>query len=240
VSFDDFRSKEAFYETEVLARRFLEDNVPYTTMDPADALLTGATGYALAKPGQVYLVYLIAGGTASLDLTGASGTFSVRWFDPRNGGALQVGSVASVGGGAVRSMGAPPNNPTLDWAILVRSPGTTPGEAAVSPAMKITAYDKVSGTVSLSFGPACLATAHTIVYGPLSGVASYSYTGQVCGIGASGTATFTPGSGSVFWMVVGESATVEGSYGTSSGGVERPEAVGLSACDLPQNLSSGC
>jgi len=127
ATFDDFRSKEAFYTTLVRSRRFIEDNVPYLTMDPADGLVSGATGYALAKTGQAYLVYLPAGGAASLNLIGVSGTFDVRWFDPRNGGPLQTGSVASVTGGSVRPLGNPPNNPGLDWAALVQvPPGTTP------------------------------------------------------------------------------------------------------------------
>jgi hypothetical protein len=118
-SFDDFRSKEAFYVTLARARKFFEDNLPYPSMEPADGLVSGATGYALAKAGQTYLVYLPAGGTANLDLTGISGSFTVRWFDPRNGGALQSGSVSSIAGGSVRSLGNPPNNPGLDWAVLV-------------------------------------------------------------------------------------------------------------------------
>jgi hypothetical protein len=129
--FDDFRTKEAFYLTVARARRFIENNVPFASMDPADSLLSGAAGYVLAKAGQSYLIYLPAGGTASLDLTGVSGTFDVRWFDPRNGGALQTGGVAGVTGGTVKSLGAPPNNPGLDWAALVQlravgSPPTAP------------------------------------------------------------------------------------------------------------------
>jgi len=240
LQFDDFRTKEAFYRTLVRARRFLEDSVPYKAMNPADALLSGTEGYVLAKAGQVYLVYLTAGGTPSLNLAGASGAFSVRWFDPRNGGALQTGSVASVTGGGVRSLGSPPSNPSLDWAILVGSQTAAPGEAAVAQPMTVTAYNNVSGAVTIDFGAACLATGHTIVYGPLSGIASYAYTGQVCGIGTSGSATFNPGAGNVFWIVAGTTSSVEGSYGTSSAGTERPEAIGLAACDLPQGPSPGC
>jgi hypothetical protein len=121
--FDNFRSKEAFYTTLVRARRFIEDYGPYSGMEPADTLISGAVGYGLAKTGQIYLVYLPAGGAVSLNLTGVSGTFDVRWFDPRNGGPLQTGSVASVAGGSVRSLGNPPNNPGSDWAALV---GTCP------------------------------------------------------------------------------------------------------------------
>jgi hypothetical protein len=117
--FDEFRTKEAFYTTLVRAKRFIEDNVAYSGMQPADNLLSGATGYCLATVGEAYLVYLLGGGTVNLDLTGASGTFDVRWFDPRNGGVLQTGSLSSVTGGSVRSLGSPPNNPGLDWAVLV-------------------------------------------------------------------------------------------------------------------------
>jgi len=239
-SFDDFRTKETFYRTVARARGFLEANVPYTSMDPADAFLSGAAGYVLAKAGQTYLVYLTAGGTPSLNLGGASGSFSVRWFDPRNGGALQTGSVASVTGGGVRSLGSPPGSPSLDWAVLVGSSTAAPGEAAVAPPMTVTAYDKVSGAVTVGFGTACLATGHTVVYGALSSVASYAYTGRVCGIAGAGTATFNPGAGNVFWIVAGTTSAFEGSYGTSSAGTERPEGVGLSACELPQSLSPGC
>ncbi len=128
ATFDDFRSKEAFYTIVARAGGFIRDNVPYTAMDPADSLLSGATGYCLATAGQIYLVYLPAGGAVSLNLTGVSGTFGVRWFDPRNGGALQTGSVASISGGSVRSLGNPPNNPGLDWAAVV---GTCPGSRLV-------------------------------------------------------------------------------------------------------------
>ena len=118
-TFDDFRTKEAFYTTLVRARRFIEDNAPYSSMEPADSLTSGATAHGMAKTGQVYVVYLPAGGGVSLDLSGVSGNFDVRWFDPRNGGGLQTGSVASIVGGSARSLGNPPNNPGLDWAVLV-------------------------------------------------------------------------------------------------------------------------
>jgi hypothetical protein len=64
-------------------------------------------------------VYLKKGGTTELDLSGASGTFSVRWYDPRKGGALQEGGVSSVPGGEKVSLGTPPDNSQSDWAILV-------------------------------------------------------------------------------------------------------------------------
>jgi hypothetical protein len=75
--------------------------------------------YCLAKSGEVYLVYLPSGGTTELDMSGASGTFLVRWFDPRNGGDLREGSVPHVQAGGQVALGTPPEEPEQDWAILV-------------------------------------------------------------------------------------------------------------------------
>ncbi len=76
--------------------------------------------YCFAKANDVYLVYLPSGGPATLDLSKASGTFSVSWFDPRNGGALKKGSVSAVKGGASAPLGEPPDNPSEDWLVVVR------------------------------------------------------------------------------------------------------------------------
>ena len=119
---DDFRPYQNHFTTLVRAQQFLQDYVPYSTMEPKDGLVSGTRGFCLEQAGQTYVVYLPAGGAASLDLTGASGTFEVRWFDPRNGGALQTGTVPTVEGGAIRSLGSPPNNTGSDWAALVRIP----------------------------------------------------------------------------------------------------------------------
>jgi hypothetical protein len=117
---DDFRPYESFYTTLVRSQRFIQDNVPYASMEPRDNLVSGAGGYCLAKIGQIYVAYLRTGGTASLNLTGTTGVFDVVWFDPRNGGGLQTGNVASIIGGAVVSLGNPPSDPNSDWIALVR------------------------------------------------------------------------------------------------------------------------
>lgn len=83
----------------------------------------GAEAWCLARPGEVYLVYLVylsAGGEAQLDLGGAAGPFAVQWFDPRRGGALQAGVVTGVKGPGKVALGPPPREPDQDWAVLVR------------------------------------------------------------------------------------------------------------------------
>ena len=85
-----------------------------------DNLVSGSYNYVYAKPDEVYAIYLRDGGSPTLNLSGASGNFTVRWYDPRNGGDLQTSNVTMVTGGSSRSLGNPPNETSKDWAVLVQ------------------------------------------------------------------------------------------------------------------------
>jgi hypothetical protein len=50
------------------------------------------------------------GMTVTFALTEATGAFTVGWFDPRNGGALKRGNVASVKAGGPAALGQAPDN----------------------------------------------------------------------------------------------------------------------------------
>ena len=100
-----------------------KQRIPYHEMRNMNALAGNTEDdnsvYCFAKPGQVYLVYLPKGGTAQLDLSGASGSMKVQWFDPRTGGALRSGSVKSVKAGAPVALGQPPSDPEDDWLAVI-------------------------------------------------------------------------------------------------------------------------
>ena len=102
---------------------FRENKIPFWEMKNADALVGNPKNdnskYCFAKAGEMYLVFLRDGGTTELDLAGASGSFTVKWFNPRTGGALRDGSVKSIGGGAKVSLGQPPADATEDWLAVV-------------------------------------------------------------------------------------------------------------------------
>lgn len=138
-------------------------------------------------------------------------------------------------------------NDAYDNADGACSAAPTPGEASnpSAPAnmMRVTAFNKSNGNVSISYVAACGATDNTVEYGALSNVKTYGYDTQVCAIGNSGTATFNLGSRSVFFLVVANNGTVEGSYGRKrSGGTftERPEDTTVVTCPKPQDLSRRC
>lgn len=121
----------------------------------------------------------------------------------------------------------------------------TPGEAAgtAQGQIQVTAFNASTGQITFSYGAACGATGHSIEFGSLTpaALAAYSWSGRVCGIGTSGTTTFNPGTGSYFFVVVGNNGTVEGSYGKNSAGAERPESTtGAGCANIPQNLAARC
>ena len=77
----------------------------------------GAVGY-LGYDVVRFFERLPATAESVLDLPDAR--FAVRWFDPRNGGELQAGSIESVEGGDRTEIGDPPGEPGKDWVALLR------------------------------------------------------------------------------------------------------------------------
>jgi hypothetical protein len=122
---ENFRSRDKSWEYGRIAIEFFHSQkIPFWEMKSADELVGNDqhdnSRYGFAKANELYLVYLPAGDTTQLDLSNASGQFTVSWFDPRNGGPLKKGSVSTVKAGANVSLGTPPENTTEDWLIVVR------------------------------------------------------------------------------------------------------------------------
>ena len=121
----DYRSRDKSWDYCRIALEFFPANrIPFWEMKNDNALVGNSKNdnskYCFAKAGELYLVYLPNGGTTELDLSGASGKFAVKWFNPRTGGATQDGSVKSVTGGGVVALGNPPTDAGQDWVVLVR------------------------------------------------------------------------------------------------------------------------
>ena len=94
-------------------------NIPYSEMSVSNA---SSSGWCLAKQAEVYVVFLPNGGTSNITLPAGSSNYTIKWFDPRNGGSLKNGSVQTIQAGGSRNIGNAPNNTTLDWAVLVFDP----------------------------------------------------------------------------------------------------------------------
>ena len=74
------------------------------------------SAYCFAKAGEIYLVYLPEGGEREIDLSGVDRSFTVAWFNPREGGSAKKGGHAP--GGAKRKLIAP--DAKGDWLAIIR------------------------------------------------------------------------------------------------------------------------
>ena len=124
---EDWRSRDQSWDYCRIAIEFFHDNgIPFWEMDNMDELVGNpdhkVDNFCLAKPNDVYLVYLPNGGEPKIDLSAADGRFRVRWFNPREGGELKQGSIGSVIGGLEVALGTPPSDPTEDWLVVVQRP----------------------------------------------------------------------------------------------------------------------
>jgi hypothetical protein len=175
-----------------------------------------------------------------------------------NGGATYLGiseCVSHFGLGAADTA-----NITVEWAdgtstvltgiaanqevTVSMTMNGTPGEASspvVPTEQMVATYNTVTGAIDVGYAPACNASNHTIYYGELTEVRDYAYSGSACWVGNSGSASFDPaGISNAFFVVVGSTGVVEGSYGFDGMGGERPESVSSAECDVPQDLSGTC
>jgi hypothetical protein len=116
----DWRSRDTWWDQCRIALEFFRAHLPFWKMAGDDTLIAAKDGYCFAQPGEVYAILLRKGGATTLDLGDSGAGYTVQWFDPRKGGALQAGSVKTIRGPGKQGIGTPPSEPTRDWVILVK------------------------------------------------------------------------------------------------------------------------
>lgn len=175
----DYRSRDKSWDYVKVAIEFFA-SLPVTQLSPADALIS--TGWALADEGKTYLAYLPSGGSANLTIN-INGTYQVKWFDPRTGGALQDGSITTITGTGAKALGNPPSDTSKDWAALVTRQSS---QTNINPIASFTT-DAESGKapLSVSFD----ATASSDEDGTISSYA-WNFDDGITATGATVTHTF--------------------------------------------------
>jgi hypothetical protein len=150
-------------------------------------------------------------------------------------GIVPFSFVAPAGVGFYSATATGPGGSTSEFSGAFALPQKVPNTMVVA---------KAAPDLKVSYTPACGASDHAVFWGvsPIGGV--LSWTNAQCGFGTSGQFLFNPGlpaPGKFFYfVVVGQTFSLEGSYGQNSGGIERPEAVGLGVCEQPQSLVGPC
>lgn len=172
-------------------------------------------------------------------------SWNFQWQAPATAGVVTLyGAGNSVNDGQ-GSNGDAADTTTLAVTVLGGA-AQGPGEASselLAPLL-VTALDAATGEMDISFDSPCEATDNNIYYGDLALVSTHTWSGEVCGVGTGGSfANFDPGSGSYFFVVVGNKSSDEGSYGQDrdTGGAEneRPDFA-LNICSVTQDISNTC
>ena len=115
---EDWRSRDILWDQTRVALEFFQKYIPFQNMKSADGLTDNPNDYVFAENGNTYVVYLPEVKSTELNLWGIDAEFSVKWYNPRVGGALQKGSVKTVKGGSKVSIGLPPSK-EKDWVALI-------------------------------------------------------------------------------------------------------------------------
>jgi hypothetical protein len=92
------------------------ESLPFWEMESHDEVIKSGKAFCLAKPGEVYALYLPTGGSVTVSLP-ANGNFEVAWWDPANGQDGRFQNQTRVNGGARRF--TPPADG--DWALRILS-----------------------------------------------------------------------------------------------------------------------
>lgn len=125
---EDFRSLDELWRWTSIARRFVEQNLPFWEMEPDDRRMVEAGDecggpQCFSKHGQIYAIYYPAAHrTGTLALGRVSGQFEQRWFDPRTGEF--AGPPIRFTPEIMHKIGPPPSKPEEDWALLIRRTDT--------------------------------------------------------------------------------------------------------------------
>ena len=117
---EDWRSRDQSWDYCRIALEFFRNNnLPIQEMDPADELVgqdqKSNAAYCLAKPGEVYVVYVAGSQSIQLDLSGQAGSFQTSVFNPRTG-EMQEGRV--IPGGSKIDLVQP--SADNDWVTILR------------------------------------------------------------------------------------------------------------------------
>jgi Putative collagen-binding domain of a collagenase len=89
----------------------------------SNRLPKGSVDWAMiSQDGDYLVIYRRNSNGFGVYLNGLYGRFIVTWYNPRQGGSLQDGSVTTIPGGSsdIVDYGFPPDSVDKDWIILLK------------------------------------------------------------------------------------------------------------------------
>ena len=117
---EDWRSRDKSWDyCRIAIDFFRNNNIPIADMQPADELVGNPqhdnSKYCLAKPGEIYLVYVAGSKSVEVDLSGQATQYNVSIFNPRDASSIEAPAVTS---GSKTKLTLP--DAKNDWLIVLR------------------------------------------------------------------------------------------------------------------------
>jgi subtilisin-like proprotein convertase family protein len=196
---------------------------------------TQVSGTLNTEPSRSYRLDFYASPAADPSGYGEGRTWLGSQVVNSGAGTVPFAFIAPAGVGFYSATATGPGGSTSEFSGSFAMPQEVPDTMLAS---------KSGPSIKLTYTPACGAADHAVFWGasPIGG--GLSWTNGQCGFGATGDLTFDPGipaAGQFFyWVVVGQTFSLEGSYGQNSSGLERPEAIALGVCDEPLSIGGAC
>jgi hypothetical protein len=90
-------------------------------MEPADELTSDNLSYCFVAKDDVYVIYLpMELETTSIDLGNSKESYSVKWYNPRDGGELLEGTQQTIKAEGKVEVGKAPAETQKDWVVIIQ------------------------------------------------------------------------------------------------------------------------
>ena len=117
LTLQDFRSRDTLWGQSKYALDFFKTNkIPIEEMESRNSLVSSGS-LCLASDDLSTIVVYVKTGISAPTIQLNSGSYAISWYNPRAGGALSNGSIATISQSG--SLGSPPSDPAGDWVILL-------------------------------------------------------------------------------------------------------------------------
>jgi hypothetical protein len=119
LGLEDFRSRHNWWKQSTIATNFF-NQLPVESMKNTNDLINLENGYCFSNPGEIFVVYLPSGeADCNLNIESEK-SFTIKWFNPREGGEMQDGSITEVKGPGNVKLGNPPAGKQGDWVAIIQ------------------------------------------------------------------------------------------------------------------------
>ncbi|MEM6648126.1 MAG: putative collagen-binding domain-containing protein, partial [Bacteroidota bacterium] len=115
----DWRTRDNMWDQSRYALDFFaQSGVPFWEMEPMDDATSDTNDYVMGKKDEAYVIYQKMGEKSGTTLNDINGDFEMSWYNPRTGAF--AGEATSVSADGSLTIGAPPSEADMDWAILIK------------------------------------------------------------------------------------------------------------------------